>query len=561
MNEPRNIIREFSTFCVLEDRNSRKIPVLKSDRELERIISNLVNGTASRVNKDAWARYFLLVARQSDPQLTASLNISASSDYKLQHIINRLIELAPEPNQDVQVVYVDIIARKNDHIVANYLENSVPVAEKLLSAHIQKVCWYAAKDFYEKRIQFSNLRYQYPLEECLQIASLRASEPIKLLKNFDFKYRRITIKSYAEKRLWGIISDKIRAQNVEAKTKSFSDDGLLRTLAKIELIEALKVTNNYHLEINSYCLALHCYKEIYQPKQINQNQLAPPTREQLQQIAVRYNQRRQEFKILKSAELDDITFILKTCVQVIRTYRSSDSFIGRIQENSNNLTTDPLNNLIETEEILSQNKEIEQVRSIIAKNFVALPDAAQKTLKLWFGLELTQSDILLVIGQLLGLQKQYEVSRKIKQYKKPLLKALIQELSEEFSELFQPKNRLDQIISQIQEPIDECLKQYCKTFFYPPLENHLQLFEQKDKLLLRLHYRQQLQEQQIAEQIQISVAEVNTKLNEIKQSLQAIFKQWVETTLDIALDLCSSAEQKLASFVKAWLQDRATLEV
>lgn len=561
MNEPRAIIREFSTFCILEDRNSHKIPVLKSDRELERIIGNLVNGTALGVNKDAWARYFLLVARQSDPQFTASLSISASSDYKLQHIIKRLIELAPEPNQDVQVVYVEVIARKNDHRVANYLENSVPVAEQLLSAHIQKVCWYAAKDFYEKRLQFSNLRYQYPLEECLQIANLRASEPIKLLRSFDFKYRRITIKSYAEKRLWGIIFDKIRLQDVEAKTKSFSDNGLLRTLAKTELIEALKVTKNYHLEINCYCLALQCYKEIYQPRQINHNQLAPPTREQLQQIAVRYNQRRQEFKILKLADLDDIKVILKTCVQVIRTYRSFDSFIGRIQEDSNNLTTDPLHKLIETEEVLSQKEEIDQIRSIIARAFVALPDAAQKMLKLWFGLELTQNDILLVFRQLLGLQKQYEVSRKIKQYKKPLLKAIVQELSNKFPELSQPQNRLDQIISQIQAPIDECLKQYCKHFFYPPLENQLQLFEQKDKLLLRLHYRQQLHEQQIAEQIQISIAEVNTKLNEIKQSLQAIFKQWVETTLDIALDLCSSAEQKLASFVKLWLQEGATLEV
>lgn len=561
MNEPRDIIKEFSTFCVLEDRNSRKIPVLKSDRELERIIGNLVNGTALGVNKDAWARYFLIVARQTDPQLTGSLNISASSDYKLQHIIKHLIELAPEQNQDVQVVYVEIITRKNDRRVATYLENSVPVAEKLLSAHIQKVCWYAAKDFYEKRMQFSNLRYQYPLEECLQIASLRATEPIKLLKNFDLKYRHITIKSYAEKRLWGIISDKIRSQNIEAKTKSFSDDGLLKTLAKTELIEALKVTDNYHLEINSYCLVLQCYKEIYQPKQISHNQLAPPNREQLQQIAIRYNQRRMEFNLLQPADLDDIKLILKTCVQVIRTYRSSDSFIGRIQENSNDLTTDPLNKLIETEEVLSQNEEIEQIRSIIARTFLGLPDTAQKTLKLWLGLELTQSDILLLFGQLLGLQKQYEVSRKIKQYKKPLLKALIQELSERFPKYFQPITKLDQIIRQIQEPIEECLKQYCKSFFYPPLENQLQLFEQKDKLLLRLHYRQQLHEQQIAEQLQISVAEVDTKLNALKQSLQAIFKQWVETTLDIALDLCSSAEQKLASFVKTWLQNHATLEV
>ncbi|KJH71955.1 hypothetical protein [Aliterella atlantica] len=559
MNEPRDIIREFSTFCILEDRNSYKIPVLKSDRELERTIGNLVNGTASRVNKDAWARYFLIVARQTDPQFTASLNISASSDYELQHTIERLIELAPEPNQDVRVVYIDIIARTSDRVVANYLQNSVPASKKLLSAHVQKVCWYAAKDFYEKRIQFSNLRYQYPLEECLQIASLRASEPTKLLKNFDLKYRRITIKSYAEKRLWGTISDKIRAQNIEAKTKSLSDDGILRTLAKTELIEALKVTN-YQLEINSYCLALQCYKEIHQPKQIERDRLAAPTKEQLQQIADRYNQRYQEFNILNSIDLNDITFILKTCVQIIRTYRSSDSVIGRIQEYSNILTGDPLNKLIEAEEVSNQNEEVKQIKLIIIDNFISLPDIAQKTLKLWFGLELTQNDILLLLGQLLGLQKQYEVSRKIKQYKKVLLKALVQELSEKYAEVFQP-NRLDRVIERLQEPVDECLKNYCKSFFYPPLDSHLQLFEQKDKLLLHLHYRQQLHEQNIAEQLRISVIEVNARLNEINYSLQAIFKQWVETTLDIALDLCNSAEQKLASFVKTWLQDCATLEV
>ncbi len=78
MNEPRDIISEFSTFYILEDRNNLKIPVLKSDRELERAIGSLVNETASKVNKDTWARYFLIVARQNDLQLTDSLSISVS---------------------------------------------------------------------------------------------------------------------------------------------------------------------------------------------------------------------------------------------------------------------------------------------------------------------------------------------------------------------------------------------------------------------------------------------------------------------------------------------------
>lgn len=559
MSDPRDIIREFSTFCVLEDRNGRKVPVLRADRELERLIASLVNDAALRVNKDAWARYFLLVARQNDPQRRASLSSSAPSDCRLQDIIKRLVELAPEPNQDIQVVHLQIFARQNDTRVANFLNNPVSFSEKLLSAHLQKTCWYAAKEFYEKRIQFSNLRYQYPLEECLQIASLRAIAPINLLKNFNFEYRRTTIKSYAEQKLWGVISDTIRAQNLEAKTKSFSDDGLLKSLAKRELIEALKLTDQ-NLEITCYCLALQCYKEIYQPKQISQNQLSPPTREQLQQIASRYNQRRQEFNISESVSSDNIQAMLKTCVQVVRAYRRSDSFIGRLHDDSSYSITNPWDILIQNEETLLQKVEMEQVSSIITKAFAELPDVAQKTLKLWFGLELTQSDILLVLGQLLGLKKQYEVSRRIKQYKKPVIKALIQELSVKSPKIFQPKNMTDKIISQMQEPIDDYLTQYCKNLLYPVLKNRLGLFSHNEKLLLSLHCRQHLQEQQIASQLQIPASELNTEILKLKQFLQAILKQWVEKTLDVNFMLCNSAEQKIAIFVNEWLQNNAVLE-
>ena len=86
------------------------------------------------------------------------------------------------------------------------------------------------------------------------------------------------------------------------------------------------------------------------------------------------------------------------------------------------------------------------------------------------------------------------------------------------------------------------------------------MFAPHDKLLLRLHYRQHLYEQQIADRLKISASEVSAEIVNLQQSLQVIFKQWVETTLDIALDLCSSADQKLASFVNTWLQERAILE-
>jgi DNA-directed RNA polymerase specialized sigma subunit len=560
MSQRRDIIEAFSTFRVLEDGNGRAIPVLKTDRELQRIIDSLVSQDAPSTNKDAWARYFLLMARQSDPQFVASPDVSASSDDKLRHRIMHLVELAPELNQDVQAVYFQISARQDERRVANFLNNSALSAKKLLSAYLQKICWYAAKDVYEKRIQFSNLRHQYPLEECFHIASLRAGNPINLLQNFKLEHKCITIKSYAEKRLWGIIFDQVRAQNLEARTRSLSDDGLLRTLSKRELTEALKATGNYELEIPCYCLAWECYKEIHQPKTIDHSQLDAPARERLQQIAERYNQRRQKLKIAKSVSWNDIQVILKTCAQVLRVYRSSDSFAGRIASDSSSLVTDPWTILIQKEEVLQQQEAIAQVKSIIASAFMKLPDVAQKTLKLWFGLELSQSDILLVPDLLLGLQKQYEVSRQIKQHKRFLLKTLIQELSEKCPEVFQPRSKLDQIINQVQAPIDECLSQYCKHFFYSPLENQLKLFSYDHKLLFHLRYQQHLSEQQIAEQLKVPAPEVNNELVNLTQSLQENLKQWVETTLDVALGVCKSADQKLTSFIKTWLQDHATSE-
>lgn len=98
----------------------------------------------------------------------------------------------------------------------------------------------------------------------------------------------------------------------------------------------------------------------------------------------------------------DSQAILNTCTQVVRSYRSSNSFTRRIYDDSSRSITDPWHTLVQDEETWMQNEKIAQVRLIITRSFTELPDFAQKALKLWFGLGLTQSDILIVLGRLLG---------------------------------------------------------------------------------------------------------------------------------------------------------------
>ncbi len=560
--QDNEIIKEFSQFCICEGRQSFK---LTSNRKLERRLKSLVDVAALSGNQDAWARYFLLLAafyggglgdtkgkrkrkEKAKDRLILEILIEAFALSSLESLIEHLVKQAPEPNQEVQTIDLRLVAGQNQSGVGKFLHNLAPDAKEFLVAHLQKIGWYAARRFYRTRIELSpSLKQRYPFEECCQIANEGVSQPTQLLKRFDFQYQN-TIKTYAHTRIFGVIKNKIDHDNLQARTKSFSDYGLLRYIRKKELREALTVSGKDR--VASFCLALQCYQEIYQPRQISSNRLQPPTQEQLQAIAARYNQLRQQFKISEFATGESIQDWLITAAQAVRDYRnqSVDCSTEDIGELGHDFP-DAINTLIETEAIA-------HLKEAFAQAFSELPEAVQSSLKLWLGLRLTQEDVVSIIGSSLGVQKQYQFNRKIGKYRNKILpQALIGNLSKTYPEILSSPKDLDRIISQLQDVIKEYTSEFCQSCFYPPLAAQWQQLEQEEKFILKQYYRLRLDEQKIAKQLNSSASEVKSKLIHSKDLLRKRLESDVETILNIQLSLCSSAEQKLAKFVEMWLQE------
>ncbi len=565
--QDKNIIREFSAFGYLSERN---IFELIPDPKLERTLKSLVDVAALSNNKDAWARYFLVLAAFNQAKVGDSkdeekkeektrerlnletvLDILAVSEFSLESVIAHLVEKAGEINQEVETIYRQLVNRKNESRVAIFLNDSTPEVKKFLSAYLQKIGWYAARKFYGQRIELSpSLKLQYPLEDCFQIASEGASQPIKLLKKFNFYYSN-TIKTYANRKIGGLIHDKIKQKNIYARTQSLSDYGLLRIVRKKELKEALVFTDKNQDEI--FCLVLQCYQEIYQPIQISSNRLQEPNQKQFQAIASRCNQLRKQLNI--SSELatwQSVRNSLIISAQAVRNYRKQS--VDYNTEDIDKLESHPADSI----DYLIDKEAITHIESVFGKVFSELPDTIQKSLRLWRGLDFSQQDVVCVFGDLLGVKKQFQFSRKIGKYiNKNLSQPLIQELSKIYPEIVDSDNDIDRTISQLKDSIKDYLSQFCQSFFYYPLEKQWQQFEREEKELLKLRYRLMLNEKQIAEQRDYSASEINSKLTNIQEILRAKLEGYVTTTLDIDLSVCSSAEQKLTDFIEMWLENYA----
>jgi len=563
--QDKDIIREFSQFRICKDCEGWKNFNPKPDPKLARRLKSLVNAAAFSGNQDAWARYFLLLAafyggelgnaqgrgkkqEKAKDRLILEILRETFASSSLESLIKYLVKQASESNQGVQTIYLGLLAGQNQPEVAKFLSNLAPDAEAFLVAYLQKIGWYAARNFYRQRIDLSpSLKQRYPLEECAQIANLEVSQPTKLLKRFDFKYKN-TIKTYANARIFGVVKNKIDQDNLQARTKSFSDYGLLRHIRKKELREALTFTGNGNIQ--SLCLVVQCYQEIYQPRQISSNRLPPPTQEQLQAIADRYNQLGlgPQFNLSASATGESIQDWLITAAQAVRDYRSKsvDYSTEDVGERENDLP-DSIDALIQTEERAN-------LKVAFTQAFYGLPKPVQNSFKLWLGLGFTQEDVARVFGSLLGWDTQSQFSRKIGKYRnKTLPQAVIQNLSKTYPEIAGSPKEIDRIISRLQDEIKEYTREFCQSYFYPPLAEQWQQLEQEERLILKRYHRWRWDEPPIAEELKISVSEVKAKLSNIQERLRTSLELYIETTFNIQLSVCNSAQPKLTKFIEMWL--------
>lgn len=532
------IVQTFSMFCVVHETRSQQV-IWSRDRALQQLLLSLVDDSF-RATPEAWARYFLLAAQQEQ------LRGATLSEYQLQPLIDQLMTHSSKMAQQIRVIYTQMIARQTDPDIINFLRTPAPRAQKCLTAYLQPACLYSARHFYYTKIQSSSLRHRYALEDCFQIVSEQASQPLKLLRNFQVSQDQVKLKTYAEKAFRGILQNTVEYSMLKFE----STWKLLRYLSKRELVKALQLKSFSEQEICHYALLWYCFKELYQTKQVRQNRLVPPTENQIQQIRDRYHQRYEEFNLVEPIQTALVVPHLEAIAQAVREYRHPNAVLSRMQQNSMLETPDPLLELIQIEQLA-------QVKAIAQAAFSDLPEVAQKTLRFWFGLNLNHAEILKLLGAELGLQKQYQLSRRIKQYRMMLLKSVIEKLNAELLEKLHNSKDTEKTMDDLLETIDAYLSDNCKNYFYEPLEIAVQKFRLNEKLLLHAYYQQHLELDQLKQQFSIASDAILPLLEILVQFLRSSLQQWIQSNLDLNLRPYNSINSKLNHLIETWLQTDA----
>jgi hypothetical protein len=227
--------------------------------------------------------------------------------------------------------------------------------------------------------------------------------------------------------------------------------------------------------------------------------------------------------------------MLSTCIQAAREHRTRRFLPLEDYEN--------LSGSIPTVwDIVMQNEELEKVQKMVAKLFLAMPEASQTIVKLWQGLNLTQTEIAAILKhQYPDLQKQYQVARQLGRLNKNLLINLAVECKKNY-----PEHGLngDKDIEVIKEYLHECLQIHCQSLFYQFLENSKEKWS----------YRKELLNLQNAVIINNSNA-LSKQLVDVKQCLIQDFITELETSMGLATGSLDSVTNKVADFIAQWLKN------
>jgi hypothetical protein len=527
------IVRDFSTFGYLFGPNRAKLVDWIADQSLKKLVTNLV-AVAPWSQPDAWARYFLVHLRANDLVSLVPLLHPESWQHPVKVAIDSLIQVNPLPNQPMQGIDAQLAAASSPDIT-QFLDTPTPYAKDLLTAYLQKPCWYTAKQFYDTKVAWSSLHHRYSLEDCFQILGEQVSQPKRLLKAFRFDREHTSVKTYAEKKLQGVLRKAIADTALDA----CSNWSLLRYLSRKELVEALTAQGFTKPQINQYCLVWDCFQEVYQTKQIRQNQLPPPTQLQLEQIEQRYQ--KYQGKIEQS-----ISASLSVCIQAVRAYRHPNAVMERTWQHSLEVQPDPLAALIDQE-------EIHQVRIRLEHCVLELSAEARASFYLWFGLELPVTSILEIMGPTAELQHPHQLLQRIKSAKRYILTAWLKKLRQQYPEYFSDQTGESLINKQTLIALDESLKQLCQDRLHRYLADKLKQLNCQQRP--KLSYRKELITTGVKCSMgAITIDQANPNENNMN-ILVCSLKRWLETDLKIPVNDDCNIEDHLRDFIHQWLSE------
>jgi RNA polymerase sigma factor (sigma-70 family) len=298
---------------------------------------------------------------------------------------------------------------------------SSAVALAHISAYLQEVCYWVARKF---TLKFPT---QLSLADYFQIAIAHLA---KILKTFNPQYSS-HLKGYAELAFESIIKDALRFRR---EADICSDWALLHKLSRKRLIKSLQNIGLNAQSIESYVLAWECFQELYTGESTKIRQMSKPDALTWEAITHLYNTERLSRLSVPTPVVNQQTIEkwLLSSAQAARNLLypktiSADSPLKEDEQGSlldilpADVETSLLTEIIEQEEALNLRTQQTQLNQVLHEAIAALDVEAQKLLQLYYGQQLTQTEVAAQLEI-----KQYTVSRRLTSIKKSLLLTLTQ---------------------------------------------------------------------------------------------------------------------------------------
>jgi RNA polymerase sigma factor (sigma-70 family) len=355
-------------------------------------------------------------------------------DPRLQRSMQRQLTAAPEQQADHLAIYWHRQYAKH------------PLAPSHLTAYLQEVCFWVAKEMIQ-RLQSP----QYTLADYFQIAN---SEIPKVFKSF-IPDRGSSFKTYAKLILSNTLKDLLRQRQA---TDVCSDWSLLRKVSKKRIGDVLLNRGVVEPEAAQYQFALFCFKTLYLPPDSSSQKLPPPDASVWSAICELYNTKRQDQLITPGAALTpaQIEVRVTKLAQWTRSYlypaidslnRSKpEAGTGEIQDDLTDTAHESLlDAAIEREEIDRRTSQQSVLNTTLTQALASLNPELQAIIQLFYRDGLSQKEL----SSHLQLS-QPTISRRIKQAEAQLLAALLAWIESQLNKIPDP-NELKTISATLKE--------------------------------------------------------------------------------------------------------------
>ena len=435
-------------------------------------------------------------------------------DLRLRKNINQIIGGKLIEAELIARNFLTIIKTENRSIIANHL-----------TAYLQESCYWAAKEVYAQKQTIVN---QLTLEECFSSGNEITVTPIKILLKYNLTSGS-KITTYAQTRLKTIITEAIYRHR---QWKLVSNWGLLKKMSKSKRKQALTQTAGLQNEqLQQYLLVWLCYCDhavtIGKKKY---NRLSAPNSSQLKLMTSQYNLLAKK-NFSATALIDEAEFKnrLEFCGEKARLFTNptqtnyeEEKDIKQLQASGNYLVN------------LEENQQQEYINQILINSFHQLDIKLQGIAYLYWGLVLTQQEIVNIL-QLTApnfIQKQYQFSRKIKSLKEKLFNSLYQQfsVSQKITVSIDNKTLLSIVQQWLQEYIETQILLLCHQSYQQldPLEQEsLNQSYQNKSLNDNSFYRKfnNMLEQKIASQLNLKIVGNSQVSKNISLWLEKFFHQ------------------------------------